>query len=93
MKIRPAPRNGILAMASAKVAISNDSVLPCQPCHRPVCRINDHRCMRDIPASDVVAIANRVLNEVFSRYVPRALRWRRTVITKSDRATQQLVVL
>src|SRR5256885_2790438 len=95
-------RNGILAMAAADVAISNDSgvmhiaaplgtptmgifrptrpyylaplnglaatgqtkkVLPCQPCHRPVCTMNDHRCMRDIPASDVVAIAQRVLNE------------------------------
>jgi heptosyltransferase-2 len=95
-------RNGILAMAAADVAISNDSglvhiaaalgtptmgifgptspyhwaplnglaatvqtktVVPCQPCHRPVCTMNDHRCMRDIPASDVVDIAERVLNE------------------------------
>src|SRR5947209_12081515 len=86
-------RNGILAMAAAEVAISNDSglmhiaaalgtptmgifgptdpyhwaplnglaatvqtrtVVPCQPCHGPVCTMNDHRCMRDIPASDVV---------------------------------------
>lgn len=95
-------RNGVLAMAAAGVAISNDSglmhvaaalgtptmgifgptsphlwaplnglaatiqtrtALPCQPCQRPVCRLNDHRCMRDIPASDVVAIARRVLDE------------------------------
>jgi heptosyltransferase-2 len=95
-------RNGILAMAAAGVAISNDSglmhiaaalgtptmgifgptspyhwaplnglaatiqtttMLPCQPCHRTVCTMNDHRCMRDIPASDVVAIAGRVLSE------------------------------
>ena len=95
-------RNGILAMAAASVAISNDSglmhiaaalgtptmgifgptspyhwaplnglaatvqtrtVVPCQPCHRPVCTMNDHRCMRDIPASDVVAITGRVLAE------------------------------
>jgi heptosyltransferase-2 len=95
-------RNGILAMATASVAISNDSglmhiaaalgtptmgifgptspyhwaplnglaatvqtktVVPCQPCHRPICRMNDHRCMRDIPASDVVEIAGRVLEE------------------------------
>src|ERR1700761_3282919 len=93
-------RNGILAMAAANVAISNDSGLihiaaaigtptmgifgptspyhwapinglaatvqtktsvPCQPCRRPVCTMNDHRCMRDIPASNVVAIAERVL--------------------------------
>jgi heptosyltransferase-2 len=95
-------RNGILAVAAADVAISNDSglmhiaaalgtptmgifgptspyhwaplnglaatvqtttVVPCQPCHRPVCTMNDHRCMRDIPASDVVDIAGRVLAE------------------------------
>jgi heptosyltransferase II len=99
-------RNGILAVAAADVAISNDSglmhiaaalgtptmgifgptspylwgplnglaatvqtktVVPCQPCHRPVCTMNDHRCMRDIPASDVVAIAERVLTEAGAR--------------------------
>jgi heptosyltransferase II len=99
-------RNGILAMAAARVAISNDSglmhiaaalgtptmgvfgptspyqwaplnglaatvqtktVVPCQPCHRPVCTMNDHRCMRDIPASDVVDIAGRVLAEAGAR--------------------------
>jgi heptosyltransferase-2 len=95
-------RNGILAMAAAHLAISNDSGLmhvaaalgtptmgifgptspyhwaplnglaatvqtktavPCQPCHRPVCTMNDHRCMRDIPPSDVADIAQRVLAE------------------------------
>src|ERR1700760_4777298 len=93
-------RNGILAMAAASVAISNDSglmhiaaaigtptmgifgptdpwlwaplnglaatirtktVVPCHPCQRTVCTMNDHRCMRDIPASDVVDAARRVL--------------------------------
>lgn len=99
-------RNGILAMAAAKVAISNNSglmhiaaalgtptigifgptsphlwaplnglaatvqtktVVPCQPCHRPVCTMNEHRCMRDIAATDVVAIAAHVLSEAASR--------------------------
>jgi heptosyltransferase-2 len=99
-------RNGILAMAAADVAISNDSglmhiaaaigtptmgifgptspyhwaplnglaatvqtktVVPCQPCHRPVCTMNDHRCMREIPAADVVATARRVLAEAEAR--------------------------
>ncbi|SDR83107.1 heptosyltransferase-2 [Bradyrhizobium canariense] len=98
-------RNGILAVAAASVAISNDSglmhiaaaigtptmgifgptspyhwaplnglaativtktVVPCQPCHRPVCTMNDHRCMRDIAAADVVAAAQRVLAEATS---------------------------
>ena len=94
-------RNGVLAMAAAGVAISNDSglmhiaaaigtptmgifgptspylwaplnglaatvlqtksVLPCQPCQRTVCTMNDHRCMRDIDASYVAEIAQRLL--------------------------------
>jgi heptosyltransferase-2 len=96
-------RNGILAMAAASVAISNDSglihvaaalgtptmgifgptspyhwaplnglaatvltktIVPCQPCHRPICTMNDHRCMRDIPAGDVVTIAQDILAKV-----------------------------
>jgi heptosyltransferase II len=95
-------RNGILAVAAAEVAISNDSglmhiaaaagtptmgifgptspylwaplnglaatvltktQLSCQPCQRTVCTMNDHRCMRDIPASDVVATVIRVMAE------------------------------
>jgi heptosyltransferase-2 len=95
-------RNGILAMAAANVAISNDSglmhiaaglgtptmgifgptspylwaplnglaatvqtttQLSCQPCQRTICTMNDHRCMRDISAAEVVAIAQRVLSE------------------------------
>ncbi|NOJ41218.1 lipopolysaccharide heptosyltransferase II [Bradyrhizobium australiense] len=96
-------RNGILAMAAASVAISNDSglmhiaaaigtptmgifgptspylwaplndlaatvlqtksKLPCQPCQRTVCTMNDHRCMRDITASEVADIAQRVMTQ------------------------------
>ncbi|WP_438278463.1 lipopolysaccharide heptosyltransferase II [Nitrobacter sp.] len=102
-------RNGILAMAAATLAISNDSgllhvaaaigtptmgifgptspyhwaplnglaatiqtktPLPCQPCHRPVCTRNDHRCMKDIPAAEVLAIAERVLAEAGERATP-----------------------
>lgn len=102
-------RNGILAMAAADVAISNDSglmhigaaigtptmgifgptspfhwaplnglaatvqtktMVPCQPCHRPVCTMNDHRCMRDIAAAEVFAIAERVLAEAGARMAP-----------------------
>src|ERR1700742_1002111 len=93
-------RNGILAMAAAGVAISNDSglmhiaaalgtptmgifgptspylwaplnglaatvvqtksILSCQPCQSTICTMNDHRCMRDISAADVVAIVQRL---------------------------------
>jgi heptosyltransferase II len=100
-------RNGVLAMAAAGVAISNDSglmhiaaalgtptmgifgptspylwaplnglaatvvqdksVLSCQPCQSTICKMNDHRCMRDIAASEVVGIAERVLGEAGGR--------------------------
>ena len=100
-------RNGVLAMAAAGVAISNDSglmhiaaalgtptmgifgptspylwaplnglaatvvqdksVLSCQPCQSTICKMNDHRCMRDIAASEVVAIAQRVLGEAAAK--------------------------
>jgi heptosyltransferase-2 len=99
-------RNGILAMAAAGVAISNDSGLmhiaaaigtptlgifgptspylwaplnglaatvqtktppPCEPCQRTICTMNDHACMRTIPASDVVAIAGQVLADAGAR--------------------------
>lgn len=95
-------RNGILAVAAASVAISNDSglmhiaaaigtrtmgifgptspylwaplnglaatvlqqkeKLSCQPCQRTVCTMNDHRCMRDIAASEVADIAQRLVH-------------------------------
>lgn len=93
-------RNGILALAAARLAISNDSGLmhvaaaigtptmaifgptspyhwaplnelaaivqtrthvPCQPCHRPVCTMNNHRCMTEIVPGDVVATATGIL--------------------------------
>ena len=96
-------RNGILAMAAAKLAISNNSglmhiaaaigtptmgifgptspyhwgplnglaavmlqtrmPLPCQPCHKPVCHMNNHQCMKLISAEDVVRTAEAVLAE------------------------------
>jgi heptosyltransferase-2 len=55
-----APLNGLAATIQTK------TIVPCQPCHRPICTQNDHRCMRDIPAADVVAIARRVLAEATS---------------------------
>jgi heptosyltransferase II len=50
-----APLNGLAATVQCK------TMPPCQPCHRPVCSMNEHRCMRDIAASDVAGIAERVL--------------------------------
>src|SRR5712671_4997915 len=56
-----APLNGLAATVQTK------SVVPCQPCHRPVCTMNDHRCMRDIPATEVAEITQRVLAEAGAR--------------------------
>jgi heptosyltransferase-2 len=38
--------------------------LPCQPCHKPVCRLVHHRCMRDISPAQVLAAALTALQEV-----------------------------
>jgi heptosyltransferase-2 len=93
-------RNGVLALAAADLAISNDSGLlhvaaaigtpsigifgptsawhyaplnplagvvetitevSCRPCHKPVCRMQHHRCMRDIPTAQVVDVASQAL--------------------------------
>ncbi len=52
-----APLNGLAATVLTKTQLS------CQPCQRTICTMNDHRCMRDIPASDVVATVTRVMAE------------------------------
>lgn len=97
-------RNGVLAMAAAQVAVSNDSglmhiaaalgtptmgifgptdpdlwaplnglaatvvqreaILSCQPCQRTICRVNEHRCMRDIAAKDVVSTAFAIVQDL-----------------------------
>jgi heptosyltransferase II len=93
-------REGILALASASAAISNDSgllhvaaalgtpaigifgptspwhwaplnplavtmemkgELSCRPCHKPVCRLGHHRCMREITEEEVLAATRRAL--------------------------------
>jgi heptosyltransferase-2 len=35
--------------------------LPCQPCHKPTCRMRHHRCMRDISAEQVLEVTQRAL--------------------------------
>jgi heptosyltransferase II len=37
------------------------SELPCRPCHKPVCRLAHHRCMRDIAPEQVLAATRSVL--------------------------------
>lgn len=45
-----------------EAAIETRTDVPCRPCHKPVCRMEHHRCMRDIAVTDVVAVAERALS-------------------------------
>jgi heptosyltransferase II len=48
--------------------IETTSELPCRPCHKPVCRLVHHRCMRDIAPEQVVAAARAVLAKAVERH-------------------------
>jgi heptosyltransferase-2 len=41
--------------------------VPCRPCHKPICRMLHHRCMRDIGPDRVLASAQRALAAVTAR--------------------------
>jgi heptosyltransferase-2 len=58
------PLNDLAATVQTK------TVVPCQPCHRPVCTMNNHRCMTDIPASDVAEIAQRLMAQAAASAAP-----------------------
>jgi heptosyltransferase-2 len=51
-----APLNRIAAAIQQSV-----EKLPCQPCHKPACRMLHHRCMRNIAVEHVLEIAQRTL--------------------------------
>ena len=44
--------------------IETATELPCRPCHKPVCRLVHHRCMRDIAPDEVLAATRRALSAV-----------------------------
>jgi heptosyltransferase-2 len=50
-----APLNPLAAV------LETDSELACRPCHKPVCRLGHHRCMRDLPADRVFAAVMQAL--------------------------------
>jgi heptosyltransferase-2 len=52
---RWAPLNPLAA------TIETRTQLPCRPCHKPVCRLEHHRCMRDIPAEQVLEAVRQAL--------------------------------
>ena len=41
--------------------VETTTALPCRPCHKPVCRLQHHRCMRDISPDQVLAVTQRAL--------------------------------
>ena len=53
-----APLNPLAGVIQADIA------LDCQPCHKPVCRLKHHLCMREIAVAKVVALT---LNAVSGR--------------------------
>jgi heptosyltransferase-2 len=50
-----APLNPIAAV------IESAEPPPCRPCHKPVCRMGHHRCMRDIAVEQVDGIVRQTL--------------------------------
>jgi heptosyltransferase-2 len=52
-----APLNPVSAIIETRTDV------PCRPCHKPVCRMEHHNCMRDISSEDVVATALSVLKQ------------------------------
>jgi heptosyltransferase II len=56
-----APLNPLAAV------IETTSELSCRPCHKPVCRLEHHRCMRDIAPDQVLAAAREALTKAAAR--------------------------
>jgi heptosyltransferase II len=50
-----APLNPLAATIESKAR------LECRPCHKPVCRMVHHRCMRDIPPEQVLAAVRQAV--------------------------------
>jgi lipopolysaccharide heptosyltransferase II len=57
-----APLNPLAATIETK------SKVECRPCHKPVCRVVHHRCMRDIPPDQVLT----AVRQAFMPLVPAA---------------------
>jgi heptosyltransferase II len=55
-----APLNPLAAIIEATTDV------PCRPCHKPTCRYGHHRCMVDIPATQVLPAVERALAPVRS---------------------------
>lgn len=61
-----APLNPLAATIETK------SDLACRPCHKPVCRLNHHRCMRDIGVEEVFGATISALSTLSPAGGPQA---------------------
>jgi heptosyltransferase-2 len=59
-----APLNPLAAV------IETENTLACRPCHKPVCRLGHHRCMRDISADRVARATDTALTGLCKRTLP-----------------------
>ncbi len=50
-----APLNPLAAVMQANIELT------CRPCHKPVCRVGHHRCMRDLAPEQVLAATRQAL--------------------------------
>jgi len=53
-----APLNPLAAVLQAKTELA------CRPCHKPVCRVGHHRCMRDLTPEEVLVATREALARV-----------------------------
>jgi lipopolysaccharide heptosyltransferase II len=51
-----APLNPLAAV------VETATELPCRPCHKPICRLGHHRCMRDIAPTQVLSAVQHALS-------------------------------
>jgi heptosyltransferase-2 len=56
-----APLNPIAAV------VETTDALACRPCHKPVCRLGHHRCMRDISVDSVAMAIRRTMTRPLGR--------------------------
>jgi heptosyltransferase-2 len=54
--------------------IETRTQLPCRPCHKPTCRLEHHRCMRDIPTEQVLEAVRQALVGIQPQAAEGALR-------------------
>src|SRR5579885_141985 len=53
--------------------IETKTTLSCRPCHKPVCRLVHHRCMRDIAPDQVIAAVEQTLMAVMPDMATKTL--------------------